>query len=204
MERASKEFSLYQSYSISENKEFHNTFLQATFEIESLSEAKLIDRRLQTQMNRLLYSNVITALETYLSDALFNIVMSNPDLIQKVIETSPEFKNQKFDLSDIYKKYSSLESLASEYLVNIIYHNISKVSQIYKSVLGVNFPKKLSPIYKAITIRHDIIHRNGKDKNGQSIILDKGDVHQLLQDVRAFVAEVNLQIPSVVSDRENA
>ncbi|ELB2078747.1 hypothetical protein QNZ73_004760 [Vibrio parahaemolyticus] len=204
MSRASKEFSLYQSYSIAENKEFHNTFLQATFEIESLSEAKLIDRQLQTQMNRLLYSNVITALETYLSDALFNIVMSNPDLIRKVVETSPEFKNQKFDLSEIYNKYSNLESLVAEYLVNIIYHNLSKVSQIYRSVLGVEFPKKLSAIYKAITIRHDIIHRNGKDKNGQPIILEKADVHQLLSDIRTFVAEVNVQIPPLVSEVENA
>lgn len=195
MNRAEREYLLYQSYSISANKEFYKNFLKSTFEIESLAEAQLIDVSLRGSLDRLLYSNVISSLETYLSDALINLVMADSARIRLVVETVPEFKSQKIDLSEIYSKFETMDSLVHEYLVGLIYHNISKVQKIYSSVLGVNFPSDCSDLYVAIQKRHDIVHRNGKNKNGEPLEIAKEDVLNLVTISRKFVDFINVQLP---------
>jgi hypothetical protein len=201
MERAEKEYSLYESYIISPNKEFYNTFLQSTFEIEALVEAKLQGSRLRKSLNRLLYANVISALETYLSDAFINIVMSNPALIRKVVETTPEFKKRKFDLSEIYIRYDSLETQVGEYLANVIYHDLAKVKNMYMSVLGIEFPDDLSKMYAAISNRHDVVHRNGKNKNGNTLEIGKEEITALIFISREFVEHINLQLPPISEEK---
>lgn len=196
MIRAEKEYSIAQSLYMSESVEFYKSFLKSTFEIESLSGAKLVDNSLQNSMNRLLYANVIAAIEACLSDAFISTVMSDPLLIRKVIETDPEFKNRKFELSEIYSAYEGVESTVREYLANLIYHNLSKVSRLYGSVLEVSFPSDLAQIYRAINVRHDIVHRNGKSKNNVDTKIDESDIHDLLDNSRKFVEHVNKQLPS--------
>lgn len=44
---------------------------------------------------------------------------------------------------------------------NIIYHNLNTVSQIYNATFKIRFPS-CEKIKKAIKLRHDIVHRNGK------------------------------------------
>jgi hypothetical protein len=200
IKRVEQEYILYQSYAISANKEFYNTFLQSTFEIEALAAAN-ITGRIKISLDRLLYANIIAAVETYLSDAFINIVISNPDLIRKLVETNPEFKKRKFDLSDIYNKYESLESEVREYLVNIIYHNLAKVKNMYKSVLNIDFPSDLSRLYTAIMNRHDIVHRNGKNKEGQLLNVNKKEITELISDSRRFVEHINLQLPILSEQR---
>ncbi len=88
--------------------------------------------------------------------------------------------------------------MVREYLVNIIYHNLSKVQNLYKTVLEIKFPNNLSPIYKAISIRHDIVHRNGKSKDGQALTIKKSDVVTLLNCAREFIADINRQLPQLI------
>ncbi len=195
MLRAEKEYSIYQSLSMSENVEFYKSFLRSTFEIESLVEAKLLDRSVENSMNRLLYANVIAVVEAYLSDSFISTVMSDPVLIRKVVETDPEFKKRKFDYNDVYSAFEGVEATVRDYLANLIYHNLSKVSRLFNSVLSVSFPSNLSNIYRAIEIRHDIVHRNGKSKDGVDTEIKKSDIQELLRDSRQFIEFVNKQLP---------
>ena len=195
--RAEKEYAIAQTLYMSQGFEFHKSFLKSTFEIESLAEAKLVDKTLQNSMNRLLYANIITAIEVYLSDAFITIVLADNRFIRKVIELDPEFKKRKFDLSEIYSTYESVESTVREYLGNLIYHNLSKVGRLYRSVLVVVFPKDLSKIYRAIEVRHDIVHRNGKSKSNSEVNIDKSDIHDLLEISREFIEHINKQLPGI-------
>ena len=194
--RAEKEYSLYESYRISENKEFYSSFLKSTLEIEALLDAKLPEQ-FKKSLYKLLYTNIITSLETYFSDALINIVMSDKSLVRKVIETTPEFKKRKICVSDLYLAYESIEDEVREYLVGVIYHNLAKVKSMYGAVLGVEFPADLSDIYSAIVDRHDLVHRNGKNKDGNSLNIGGSEVSELLIKVRKLVEEINLQLPPI-------
>lgn len=46
---------------------------------------------------------------------------------------------------------------------------------------------------KCISIRHDIVHRNGKDKNGNLRDISKDDVSILAQKVSDFIQNIENQ-----------
>ena len=49
-------------------------------------------------------------------------------------------------------------------------------------------------IYKAVLKRHDFVHRNGKDKNGNLVVANKKMIQKLIEDVRTFIEEIDVQI----------
>lgn len=79
-----------------------------------------IDSTIENCLYRLLYANVIAALETYLSDAFINTVLSNPSFVHRLVETTPKFKEEKIIFSDIYKSISNIEGKVRKYLTDFI------------------------------------------------------------------------------------
>ena len=56
---------------------------------------------------------------------------------------------------------------------------------IYETTLGIKFPD-IGDMMKAISTRHDMVHRNGKDKKGIKITLTKEDVSKVIDKVYNF------------------
>ena len=51
---------------------------------------------------------------------------------------------------------------------------------------------------KAISKRHDIVHRNGKNTNGRSFRLEKHDLTTLLNNIDNFVKEIEKIVAKIV------
>jgi len=177
---------------IASNTEFYKTLLENLDNIEALLNIDL-DSKLQQPFLRLLYANVVTGLETFLSDAFINTVIGNLALLRKFVETNPDFEKRKLTLSEIFTRMHDLEKEISNYLLDLIWYNLEKIKPMYKTTLDIDFPDDLKPLFKAIVIRHDIVHRNGKTKEGKEIKLSQADVEQLLTDIRHFGQFVDKQ-----------
>ena len=67
---------------------------------------------------------------------------------------------------------------------------------MYECVLNISFPDDLDSIFKAIQIRHDIVHRNGKAKDGTPVKIDDANVLNLIAEVESFVEGINKQLPA--------
>ena len=160
---------------------------------------KLIDfpskRSTDPYLYRLLYINVVTALETYLADAFVNTVLNNRALIRKFVETTPEFRKTKVPLSDIFNQIDRVEKTAKSHLRQIVWHNLARVKRMYKDVLAINTLGKES-IFHSVKIRHDLVHRNGKTREGEDIPIDKEDVLELAQEIEQLVEEINSVLSS--------
>ena len=61
---------------------------------------------------RLLFANVITALETYLSDTFINRVIKDKDLLQAYIDEEPKFKDRKVSYRNVLREASKVEQEA--------------------------------------------------------------------------------------------
>lgn len=151
----------------------------------------------QDLLAKVLFANVITALEAYLSDAFVYTVISFPPLIRRLVESDPELQKRKLDLKDLFRRYDGIKEEVSEYLEGLMYHNLAKVRELYKSTLRVEFPKEMGNIFRAIEDRHDIVHRNGRRRTGEIVELDFDAVKQLLESARAFVKQVDIQVKNV-------
>ena len=143
---------------------------------------------------RLLYANVIIAVETYLSDVFIGTVKNNPDLMRRFIETTPEFKEDKISLSDAYTAKEQADKKADDYLFKVAWHNVARVKQMYKDTLSIDFPEDISAISRAIQNRHDIVHRNGKTKTGKELRIEKPNILALIDYIDAFAKDIDIQL----------
>lgn len=173
--------------------EAHHNFTDSILDIEKLLKTD-INSEVACNFYRLLYVNIITALETFLSDAFVTHVMGDKEVFRKFVKSNPDFQKQQLPLSQILEEAEKLESTVKKYLVEIVWHNLSKVSKMYRNTLGVKFPHDLGDIYRAILQRHDIVHRNGKNKDGEELIVSKQDVLELISQVESLANEIDSQL----------
>lgn len=183
----------YLADDIAQITEFFRNFSGAILDIEKMLEAK-VDGSVESCFYRLLYVNVITALETYLSDAFMSSVVPNKVLMRLFVEVTPEFKSEKISLSEVYRAVDDIEQKAKSYLVDVVWHNLGRIRPMYKAVLGVEFGTEMGDLVRAILKRHDIVHRNGKTKMGEEIVLAKNDVTQLISKVEEFIQGIDREL----------
>lgn len=142
---------------------------------------------------RLLFVNVIFALETYLSESFIAAVATDESLFRRYVETAPEFKQEKFTLSEVFKAQEVLEEKVKSTLVNMVWHKLSNVREMYKDALDIQFPKDIGELQRAILTRHDIVHRNGKTKDGEDVIISDSMIQGIIQCAIALVRDLDAQ-----------
>lgn len=189
------DFDDYYYAAVSSNTGFHEAFLNSIEVIKSLLDIRP-EGDLEQHFLRLLHVNAITALETFLSDAFINTVLKDRSLIRKFVETNPDFKKQKFSLNEVFERFDQIDNEVKRYLLEIMWHNIEKVRPMYRDTLGINFPSDIGNIFRAIAVRHDIVHRNGKTKEGEATPLSREDLQRLLNEIRAFADHIDSHFKS--------
>lgn len=183
---------------IARNARYLDTFQGAILDIEKLLTTK-VDESVAVSFHRLLYANVITSLETYLSDAFTNTVLGNRELIRRFVERTPSFHEAHIRVSELFKEMDGIENKAKEYLFHLSWHDLERVEQLYGGTLGVKFPADAADIVTAIGTRHDIVHRNGKKRDGSdvSVTVTEKDVRQLIDAVERFVRGIDKQLSEI-------
>ena len=169
--------------------DYHSNFVNALRNLRNLIDGPVEDY-IASYLYGLLYVNVVTALETYLSDAFINTVLEDRKLLRRLIETAPEFKKTKLSVSEVFKKLDDIDETAKTHLGQIVWHNLARVERMYREVLDISFPN-VELISQGIKIRHDLVHRNGKTREGEAILIDKDSVLKLAREVEQLVQEID-------------
>ncbi len=138
---------------------------------------------------RLLYVNVITALEAYLADFFSSAITEHKELFRKFVETNPDFEREKVAFSDIFKAWDGLQAKVKAYLVEIVWHHLARLKPMFRDVLRVEFPAA-DELFKAVLVRHDLVHRNGKKKDGGEHAISREDVQKLITATESFVSGI--------------
>lgn len=179
--------------------EYYDNFSGAILDIEKLLQTK-VDDSVSNCFLRMLYVNVITALETYLSDAFINTVLNAPNLMRRFIETTPYFQAERVPLSSVFKAVEEIERRARAYLIDVVWHHLNRVKPMYRATLKIEFPDEMGSLFQAILVRHDVVHRNGKTKGGEEILLTPQDIAELISQVEKFVRHIDAQLADVRSN----
>ena len=175
---------------ISANTEFHGTLTESLNNIRKLLNANL-PGELSNLLNMMLFVYVITALETFLSDAFIGTVIENDQLMRKFVSSNIDFSDKKLTLNEIFDRMDNLEKEVRKYLLDLIWHNLAKAKNIYKNTMDIDFPPDIKNLYKAVAKRHDIVHRSGKTKAGEPIIVSRKEIEELMQDIRYFADHID-------------
>ena len=191
------------------NIELNRNTIFKTFE-ENINKIIEVNNKLSEDSSEdnlvtyLLYANVITSLETYLADIFINTIFQNTLYLKKFVETYPKFKGKenahKFELCEIFTKYNKIEEIVTDEILGIIYHNLHTIKPMFKDTFGVQFLEEMKDISKAIQIRHDIVHRNGKTKINKDTKVSsehkigKEEIKKLIAVTTKFVSNIDEQM----------
>lgn len=81
-----------------------------------------------------------------------------------------------------------------EHLRGIMYHNLRKVDVLYRIALEfriLNLAADKDSLFKAVFLRHDCVHRNGSDKEGNELkVFTKAFVQHTADLIRDFVQSI--------------
>lgn len=142
---------------------------------------------------RLLYANVITSMETFLGETLKREVLRDENSLRKFVETYKPFKSISMNLSDLYVKKENMPAFVNMTLCELLYHDLRKIKPIYRDALDIDLGD-VTELYKAVLVRHDLVHRNGKNHEGEDHTITEEMVRELQTKVKALMESVNNQI----------
>jgi hypothetical protein len=192
-------------YEIISKLDTKNIFDESLKDAKYLLDVKVIRGYGQVHL-RLLYSHVITILETYLFDTFIKLVTKDGQFSKKyrIIKKDNKYKKNKIKESDFRQLSNSIDNENLVYLTSgFSWHNLVKVENEYNKIVNITFSPHREKLESSIEIRHDIVHRNGKNKDGEIIKIKKSDVKKLMGQCNKFVESVHKQIiPKMVDFEE--
>lgn len=174
-----------------DNTKFFEVFkisLSETLDLISLSPAN-------HSLAKMLYANVITIMETYFSDTLRKQVLKRDAALRRFVKNHDAFKNsKKIAISEVFETYDSIKEMVNDAIDGLSFHNIFLTKKLYKEVLSTSFPDDINELLKAVNIRHDIVHRNGKDTRDNAVMVKMEELTALAQLVEDTVKFIDKQV----------
>jgi hypothetical protein len=152
--------------------------------------ARMRKRQGESFLHRLLYANVISALETYLGDAFASWIFADDDLVERFVRTNPAFRSEKISLSEVIEKFKTIDKRVKSYLSNVVWHRLGDAAGLYKTTFGIHFLDDIRLIKRAIKDRHDIVHRNGKSVDGAEGQWGLAEIRALIKEVERFAGDI--------------
>lgn len=165
-----------------------------------LDEIEALSVSTKEYLYKQLYVGAITSLEAFLSSTLIQEVLSSETNKRIFVKKYLPFREQQIRLSSIYEQIDNIDSTIKQVLQGLLYHDLGKIKPIYRDVLEVDLGD-IREIMKAVAIRHDIVHRSGKSKEGIIRIIEREDVYSLVEKVSMLISKVQMELAksSVVS-----
>lgn len=177
------------------NTEYKETFDSSLANIRQLSNISISDNEQVRLLLGNLYVSVITAMETYLSDAFLNIVdKRGTNYLRQFVGAFKKYQDKKIKLSELFDFHESIKQDALKEIRDLTFHNIEQSKYLFGKVLNVDFPDELGELFKIVEIRHDLVHRNGKTKEGNDISIDKATFNGMTNTISDFVEFIDNQI----------
>ncbi len=178
---------------IVDNSEFYDTFCAEIRSLKELNSITLPNSRVDRTLKRQIYIGIISSMETYLSDAFINTTLNSDFFLKRFVFTFKDFKNETIPFNRLYEEFETIKHKCRQAMLEVIFHNLGKVKGMYRDTLGVDFGNIAVPS-KAVTKRHDLVHRNGWTKEKDQVMIDSDIINALIVDIQSFIDRIEKQI----------
>lgn len=134
-------------------------------------------------LRRMLYANVISALEAWFSDLLIASIKGCAATEMRFIDRVDfaRIRKEKWSFKELIANNKSGKELLVEELEGLVYHNLGLVEHLYSSAFMGRF-KAPDWLHRAVSTRHDIVHRNGRMHGTEETVdIEKHGLYSLLR-----------------------
>lgn len=188
----------YSDTTPSDSKKFYYIQIKR---LEELLKIKTTEDIVKQTLNRLIFSGVITSVETYLNEILLAITLDSDETLEKFVSNYEPYKKEQFTLNEIYSKHYSLTNRVRNDLNNLLYHNIAKIIRIFNIFnFELNKFEKIKSIAKSIQKRHNFVHKSGLDDYKNSTVVTENEIIELIQDTNLLIEYLDKKIENKCYD----
>lgn len=151
-------------------------------------------------MLKMVCSHSITVLESYLGDYIKCLIIKEPEYLNNFIEND-DLAKAKYSLRDFHKEEHGVVGLVLKSFNKTSFHNVKQVVNIFNAMFACKLDMDISDISKAIDLRHDLIHRNGKSINGHEIVLNVNIATEFIKIVEDFARELQSKVTDEINSQ---
>ena len=170
-------------------------------QLKELLELQISIPTLQEHFYRMVYANVISSMEAYLSKAFITIVLNDDTMFWQFVRRF-DWNKEKVSMENIKEVYDDMNIRVQTKLTEVLYHNLPKVKAMYNKILDISILQdeaELTFLTRAVDIRHDLVHRNGRKSSSgttdeyHNISLDM--INTLISHVDLLINDIESQLP---------
>lgn len=144
-------------------------YLQARRNLETFYDQQPIDLEYDRTFNSMVFTQYVTLMEAYLGDRIAGLVFEHADRLTALVRATESLRKAQISLVELANEPDILRLKVKQFFQNFSFHNIEKVAKLYKATLSVDIipdPAKAERLIRLVHLRHDLVHRNGKDRDG--------------------------------------
>lgn len=146
---------------------------------------------------KMVFAHAVTLLEVYLEDLTKKLIVSNNYFLGNTLKNVSPFSNSTFKISEYFLEEDGIKKFVLKELSEHLYHNIPKTKNILFGIIGHSLDININPICKITSDRHDIVHRNGKNKKGELIPINFERVQEALYEIDRFVNTLQVEVEHI-------
>lgn len=124
-------------------------------------------------LNRMVFAHYISAIEAFLADTIINAVQEDGEALRQLIQQDSNLRARKFSLAQISASPSLIKDTVRTRLREELWHRLRIANSLYKASFDIDIlallGKNTAIVEQAIHLRHDCVHRNGRDKDGNAL-----------------------------------
>lgn len=141
-------------------------------------------------LNRLIFIGVVCAIDAYLCDTFISLVYSDKQIFIKYLNSRKAPLKNEYVAGTIVKEAEIEDRVKTMIVEKTYFQKLSDTSKtLFESTLDITFPPT-DKMQAHITFRNDLVHRNGKDRNGHQIDVTIDMILELISDARGFADSI--------------
>lgn len=148
-------------------------------------------------VNRMLLVQYFSAIEAYLSDTLIRLVLDEPKAMSALVRGNKEWVGERIGVTELASNPDAFANWVHTRLRELMYHNFSKIDHYYRGAIGASiFPdaETKTTLMKFGPLRHDCVHRYGRDHDGREHQISKLDLNTLGDALETMVGHIEASI----------
>jgi hypothetical protein len=165
-------------------------------DIEDAAEIKAGQKERKT-LHKLLFANVIMALETFLGDLFMKTLGKSDKYVEDFVFKTPHFQNTQIKLSSIFDRFRKIDAEVRTHILAHNWHMLKESGLMYKRAFNMKFPDTPAAIANGIRDRHNIVHRNGRTEDGAEGAWGLAEILSLKAAVLDFAGNIDAQAKSL-------
>lgn len=165
-------------------------FLEARIgEVFGVLEASTLDGTNRRLLHQMAHSALIAALEAYLADTVSYWIDNDAHALRRFVSTNKDFQTRSLTVAELFERMENIKAEVKAYLADFVWHRLDKVKPMLASGLEIGVPE-VGDLMKEVRVRHDIVHRAGRQAEGGLIDLSHDDLDRVRNTIEDFAEKI--------------